>query len=89
MLVNTAGHANFEIDFDTIFGSGAIQDDQWSPLSSIFDHEGRIYSCFAFGNKVVVYRDAQYHSTITIDSTFTVDDHQNVEAILMNWDANQ
>jgi len=53
----------------------------------MFDNESHIYTCFAFGNKVVVYRDAQYQAAIPIDSTFAADDQQNVEALLMNYDS--
>jgi hypothetical protein len=60
MLVNTAGHANFEIDFATIFGEAATKEGSLLPIARIFDNESHIYTCFAFGNKVVVYKDAQY-----------------------------
>jgi hypothetical protein len=60
MLVNTAGHANFEINFATIFGESVFKKANFAPISRIFDNESHIYTCFAYGNKVVVYKDAQY-----------------------------
>jgi hypothetical protein len=72
MLVNTAGHANFEIDFGSLFGASSVtaqSDGLHPPVAAMFDFEGQIYSCFAFGNSVVVYKAAQYLSTVTLDST--------------------
>lgn len=89
MLVNTAGHANFEADFAALFGSAAILDSTPSPISSIFDNTSHIYTCFAFGNKLVIYQNAQYQTAIAIDSSFAADDHEDVEALLMNYDQAQ
>lgn len=43
MLVNTAGHANFEIDFGYLFGGAAenaAPDGAQAPAAAFFDHEG-------------------------------------------------
>lgn len=72
MLVNTAGHANFEIDFGSLFGASAVtaqNDGLHPPVAAMFDFEGQIYSCFAFGNSLVIYKAAQYLSTVTLDSS--------------------
>jgi hypothetical protein len=42
MLVNTAGHANFEVEFGSLFG------EEGKVISTMFDFEENIYSCFAF-----------------------------------------
>jgi len=63
MLVNTAGHANYEVDFGQLFGDSVLSaqaDGAQPPVATMFDFEGQIYSCFAFGNSVTVYKDAQF-----------------------------
>lgn len=43
MLVNTAGHANFEIDFGYLFRDAvenAAPDGAQAPAAAFFDHEG-------------------------------------------------
>lgn len=68
MLVNTASHANFEIDYRTYFGSAVGAQDGHHPLASLFDFEGQIYSCFVYGNQAVVYRAAQFLQEVSLDS---------------------
>jgi len=43
MLVNTAGHANFEVDFGSLFGASAVtaqRDGLQPPVATMFDFEG-------------------------------------------------
>lgn len=58
MLLNTAGHANMEIDFGSIFGSSAVkafESGKGTPLADLLNYQGSIVTCFLFGNKAVFY----------------------------------
>lgn len=58
MLFNTAGHANIEIDFGSIFGTSAIkafESGKGTPLADLINYNGNIVTCILFGNKAVFY----------------------------------
>lgn len=61
MLLNTAGHANMEIDFGSIFGTSAVkafEAGKGTPLADLINYNGSIVTCFLFGNKAVFYQNA-------------------------------
>jgi len=91
MLVNTAGHANMEIDFGAIFGTSAVkalQAGKATPIADLFDFNGRIVTCFVFGNKAVLYADAQYWDAVPLDDSIDagVTDHDVIEVLQMLYD---
>ena len=76
LLVNTAGHANLEIDFGVLFGKKTPDWSKSNAVATMFDYEGQVFSCFALGNKAVIYKAARLHQTIQLDSNLEPDSLQ-------------
>ena len=63
MLVDTAGLNKLQFDFETIFGQN-----EGKPIVQIFVYGDNVFSVFALGNKLVIYRDIKFDSEVSLDS---------------------
>jgi len=91
MLLNTAGHANMEIDFGSIFGTAAVkafEAGKGTPLADLINYHGSIVTCFLFGNKAVFYQNAQYWDSVTLDDELdaATTDNEQIEVLEMLYD---
>ena len=86
MLLNTAGHFNFEVDFASLFNQDVATASGSKPVAAMFDHEGQLYSCFAHGNKAVLYKAAQYLMELPLDASLDVED-LSVDLMEMQYDS--
>jgi len=64
LLVNTAGHANLDIDFGQVFGTESVGKD--GKLADQFHFNGEILNCFTYNSQVVLYKNAKYWKTFQI-----------------------
>jgi hypothetical protein len=63
LLVDTAGVHRLQYDFETMFGGS-----KGTPAVQIFTYEDNVFSVFALGNKMVIFRDGKMDSQIALDS---------------------
>lgn len=91
MLLNTAGHANMEIDFGSVFGTSAakaFEAGKGTPLADLINYDGSLVACFLFGNRAVFYQNAQYWDSVTLDEGLdaATTDHDLIEVLAMLYD---
>lgn len=77
MLVNTAGHTNFSLEFGHIFGERVFENGAPDVISTLFDFEEKIFTCFSFGNQISIYEGINELKTFKL----TENDEQEILAV--------
>jgi hypothetical protein len=68
MLLNTAGHANIEVEYGSLFKSrGHVE-------AAMFDFDEQLYSCFVSGNSAVFYRAGKFLKSVQLDPAHSDED---------------